>query len=109
MKLPGFWSDVVVMPGQRFALITGGAYDILCYDQEGVLLWTQPTPEGMWYMRAAALSDGTIAMLGQGQRVSWMAASSWLKFALTSGWTRSGGSICNSMHNRDSAEGRGTR
>lgn len=68
MKLPGFWSDVVFLNPDRFALITGGAYDILCYDENGTLLWTQPTPQGMWYMRAAALPDGTIAMLGQGHQ-----------------------------------------
>ena len=66
MKLAGFWSDVVALPMDRFALVTGGAYDILCYDEDGALRWTQSTPQGMWYLRAAALADGTIAMIGQG-------------------------------------------
>lgn len=68
MRLPGFWSDVVALPGDRVALVTGGAYDIFGYDEAGTRLWTQPTPQGMWYLRAAALPDGTIGMVGQGHQ-----------------------------------------
>jgi len=65
MTVPGFWSDVVTHPA-GFRLITHGVNAILCYDEAGTLLWSQPIPEGMWYLRAAALADGTIACLGQG-------------------------------------------
>jgi len=64
MKVQGFWSDVVLTGGQ-FYLITQIGYDITAYNEAGQRVWTHPTPQGMWYLRGAALRDGTIAIIGQ--------------------------------------------
>ena len=65
MKVTGFWSDLV-RHSNRFELITQiEGYNITAYNEAGYRIWTHSTPQGMWYLRASALPDGTIAVIGQ--------------------------------------------
>ena len=77
MTTAGLWCDVVAVAGRFLLISEQGNGGVEAHDEDGTRRWRCETAEPLWYLHAAALNDGLVCAIGNGQRtgtLQWVIA-----------------------------------